>query len=458
MTGMFTRRKLLKSALGLALAAPLIHACAPAAAPTAVPTAPAEKPAEKPAATEAATAVAAGQGKITLTYCTYADPRMDWERVYGKKWAEQNPNVDLVIDEVLYAEMPTKQMAMLATNTLWDVSYSGVKWIRYPIYKGAFMPIDDLVSKNNYDLSDFLQVTITNSSFEGKLYGLPYIVEAGNLGLVFLNLDMLAEKGITPPTDDWSLQDFVDIAVKCTDPAKKIYGTDLLPYGFYDCALLARTWGGELMAEEGKKYLFNVDPKCIESIKWVVDLRAKHKCGPNRSETQGIQFAAGNMAMTSSNTSFVKPVFTTVGDKFKHDVVMFPKGPTGLRGYDSWTETFSIAASCKNPDEAFGLLTYITSREAGMSSCFDYESPPAPRISIWQDPKVLNEWPIYGRVLKLLTSVDGPFPFPWNFRYQECQDTWANNSLALFFGEVPFEEGMQTVQDAMQEILDLPRP
>ena len=30
-------------------------------------------------------------------------------------------------------------------------------------------------------------------------------------------------------------------------------------------------------------------------------------------------------------------------------------------------------------------------------------------MPIWEDPKVLNEWPIYGRVLELLTTVDGPF-------------------------------------------------
>ncbi|NLE45968.1 MAG: extracellular solute-binding protein, partial [Chloroflexi bacterium] len=341
-----TRRMVLKSLAGLAVSVPLVQACAPAGAPAApieskpeATKAPASAATAVPIATAAAPAEAA---KVTLTYATYADPRMDWERVYGKQWAEKHPEVDLVIDEVLYAEMPKKQLAMLATNTLWDVSYSGVKWIQYPIYKGAFMPIDDLVAASNYDLSDFLQCTITNSSFEGKLYGLPYIVEAGNLGLVFFNVDMLEDKGFSVPTDDWSLEDFVEIAVKCTDPSTKTYGTDLIPEGFYDCALLARSWGGELMGDEGKQYLLNVDPKTRESIKWVVDLRAKHHCAPLREETEGLQFAGGNMAMHSSNTSFVKPVFSSVGDKFRHDVAMFPKGPTGLRGYDSWTETFSI--------------------------------------------------------------------------------------------------------------------
>jgi hypothetical protein len=46
---------------------------------------------------------------------------------------------------------------------------------------------------------------------------------------------------------------------------------------------------------------------------------------------------------------------------------------------------------------------------------------------------------------------------PSNLRFQELQDNWANTSPEVFYGEVPFAEGMQNVQDAMQEILDLPR-
>ena len=46
---------------------------------------------------------------------------------------------------------------------------------------------------------------------------------------------------------------------------------------------------------------------------------------------------------------------------------------------------------------------------------------------------------------------------PSNLRFQELQDNWANTMPDLFYGDVPFEEGMTAVQHACPEIMDLPR-
>jgi hypothetical protein len=47
---------------------------------------------------------------------------------------------------------------------------------------------------------------------------------------------------------------------------------------------------------------------------------------------------------------------------------------------------------------------------------------------------------------------------PYNVRFQEFQDTWANTTPDLFYGDIDFETQMQFVQDECQAILDLPRP
>ena len=67
--------------------------------------------------------------------------------------------------------------------------------------------------------------------------------------------------------------------------------------------------------------------------------------------------------------------------------------------------------------------------------------------------------PIFRRVVDMYNTAEipGPFPMPYNLRFQELQDNWANTSPDLFYGDVAFEEGLQTVQDTMQEILDLDR-
>ena len=70
---------------------------------------------------------------------------------------------------------------------------------------------------------------------------------------------------------------------------------------------------------------------------------------------------------------------------------------------------------------------------------------------------MLKSNPSFPRVFKWISEVEGPFPIPYNLRYSELQDKWNNTSLPLFYGEVPFEEGMKRVQDECQKIMDLPR-
>ena len=55
-----------------------------------------------------------------------------------------HPEVDLKIDEMLYADMDKKQLVLLATGTMQDIVFSGIKWFPYSVFKGAFLPLDDL--------------------------------------------------------------------------------------------------------------------------------------------------------------------------------------------------------------------------------------------------------------------------------------------------------------------------
>jgi len=46
---------------------------------------------------------------------------------------------------------------------------------------------------------------------------------------------------------------------------------------------------------------------------------------------------------------------------------------------------------------------------------------------------------------------------PYNLRFSELQDNYKQTVSDLYYGDVPFDEAIQTTNDAMQEILDLPR-
>src|SRR5262245_17972410 len=237
-----SRRRVLGSAVLVALTAPLVAACGSEATP---PAAPAGKPAEpaKPATpaaptvatgtaqatTTAAAPQAASGAKIPLSLATRSGITGDWARTIAKRWQERHPEVDLTIHEIPYGDMAKKQLLQIAAGDMEDVSFSGVKWYPYSVYKGAFRPIDDYLKTNDPGLDDFLKPTLGNALFEGKMFGLPDKMDNGNLALAIFNVDHLTAKGLKVPTDEWTIQEFTELAIKAHDKDRGVFGTNYLP-------------------------------------------------------------------------------------------------------------------------------------------------------------------------------------------------------------------------------------
>jgi len=446
-----TRRALLKL-IGIGSATVALAACAPTAAPAA------------PSA--AASGSSAGSAALPLlTVATFDDPLHDWQREFAKRWGEANKDkASVQIESVAYAEMSKLQLARSASGTLWDIVFSGIKWFPYSAAKGMFLALDDmLASRDDAKLDDFFQTAFTGGKLDDKLYGLPYEIHPGNPALVVFNLDMLEKAGIDMPTDDWDVAQYAEIAAKLTDSANKVYGTDYIPGSYYDFESLARAYGTDIMNEDRTKMLFATDEKNIAAATWTTELRTKLKAAPDRQQSDGLDFTTGSVLASSVTGSYsVNGFATTIGDKFKHDWVLFPLGPEGKRGYTAFTSNFSCSATTKAPDLAVDMLVYLTSTEAGLWSALQQGTgQPNARKSVWENQDFLTKsHPIFKRVLDMYNNHDipGPFPMPSNLRFQELQDNWANTSPDLFYGDLAIPEGMQAVQDAMQEILDLPRP
>jgi ABC-type glycerol-3-phosphate transport system substrate-binding protein len=299
---------------------------------------------------------------------------------------------------------------------------------------------------------------LAGSSFEGKLYGLPYLMHPGNPALVIYNLDLLGEKGLEmPASDEYTTADYLDLIAQATDPENMVYGTNYLPGNYYDFCSLARSYGGDILTEDGSQFTFATDPQSVEACQWIVNLRTEHHAAPLRQESEGLQFAAGNLATATLGTYAVRSLEETIADKFQWELLLHPTGPDGVRGYQGFVECFSIYSDSRYPDLAFDLIVKQTSTEVGVYSVLNSSNQPTARKSVWEAPELADLHPIFLRALEWMSSQPGPFPMPSNLRFQELQDTWANTSPELFYGEVGFDEGMQLVQDECQAIVELPR-
>src|SRR5207249_3399596 len=183
---------------------------------------------------------------------------------------------------------------------------------------------------------------------------------------------------------------------------------------------------------------------------------------PTKAEASnvGAMFPAGQVGASTVGIYAFLSLVKTVGDKFKWDGVLFPKGPTGKRGFEGFVVIWSIFSGSKQPDTAFDLVTLETSKDVGVWSVLNDGYQPSARKSVWADPQVKAVSPIFERTLNWMGNGtdQGPFPMPDNLRYSELEDKYENISYPMWYGETAFQDGLKQTQEACQAIMDLPRP
>ena len=451
MSRKMSRRELLKG-LGVTALAASLYACQPqqeAAQPAA------EQPTEAPKE-EAKQPVP--EEVIDMSVACWISSDRPWLEEKSKEWNEMHPEVDLKINLVEYADSQKHQLTGHATGTLEDVVFGGVKFNHYAAYKGVFLDLGPLVAKTDCDVDDFIPAAIEGGTLDGMLFAFPYETNTGNENIYYYNKTMLAEKGIEEPTDDWTMDEFVEKCIAATDVDKRIFGTNQYLGTYYDLACYARSLGGDIFDEEKKNFTLMSDPAAYEAAKWATELRTVHHCAPLRDEEQDLTFQAGQLAFNAWGTYGVISMETMVEDKFEWDIVLAPKGPDGLRGYEIFVTQYMIYSGTKYPEKAYDLLCYLTSKETAMYAFVSQGQSPA-RVSVMNSPEAAEMHSIWKRVGDWMADGvnRGPFPMPWNLRFAELHDVYNNNSQAMWYGDTPFEEAAQILQDECQKIMELDR-
>ncbi len=439
-----SRRELLKTMGALALTLPILQACG-----TPEPEMTAEATMEAPPE----------PANFDLTIATWTDAVRVWMDEKSLEWAEQNPNVNLTIEQMNYADMAQIQLTGIATGTLPDVVFSGLKWMHYSAFKGAFLALDGLVEADDPGMDDFLPAAVEGCTLDGKLYALPFESNTGNTNIFYYNKTMLQENGVELPTDDWTIDDFVDKALAVNDPDNRVFGLQIDPSGsYYDLACWTRSWGQDIFDPEKKKFILAGNADAEAATKWLTELRTVHHIAPSRAEAEGLDWFAGQVGFFGWGTYGVGTNLANIGDKFEWDAVLAPKSPKGLRGYELFATVWNIYAKTEQPEGAYSLVKYLSSEETAMYSFINQGQPPA-RKSVFYSQEAADYHSIYPRVgAWLADGVNmGPFPMPYNLRFSELNDVYHNYAENILFGDVEFQEGIQTLTDECQKIMDQPR-
>ena len=391
-----------------------------------------------------------------------------WAAMLPKFGAQYNAEVQL--EQVPGTEHIQKIQTLAAGDQLGDVIHVFTGDSSYQMFfsSGVLIGLDEYISADNYDMNQYYKFCTDACRVDGKYGGLPFKGHPSRCG-IFYNKDLFDAAGVPVPTNDSTYDDLVEAAKKL----HKQSGSDVEVYGWTNPGandlewyiILSRFGGGDLFTQDGKQARLN-EPDTQWGWTWTYDMMNTHQVMLNPLQTNPAPsdlFVSGKLAMARFNIG-TKAAFARI-DNFQWGMAVAPKGPKGQRGTLAQADVVGITKFSKNPDLAWELLKFITSKEAGialgMQSGGGRSATPGARPDVYESEELLNlPFPpgVQENTMIAMKEVE-PYIQPDNFRGPEImrainpmyESLILNNSQPnqQFFGEL---------NQIVQDILDKPRP
>lgn len=152
----------------------------------------------------------------------------------AEEFMARNPDIEVTTDRE-GADFE-KFVTLIAAGTPRDVGFATL--YNWPSFaeRGIFIPLDDFIEQDSYDIEDFYDEIIIPYRYngetfgEGPLYGLPKEIA---IRAMYYNKEIFEEAGIEPPPadDPWDWERFIEMTIETTNSSVRIhpgYPLDLL--------------------------------------------------------------------------------------------------------------------------------------------------------------------------------------------------------------------------------------
>ncbi|XID92632.1 ABC transporter substrate-binding protein [Paenibacillaceae bacterium WGS1546] len=236
--------------------------------------------------------------------------------------------------------------------------------------QGIALPLDDLIARDDYDLSDFVPSALESGKFDGKLYSLPL---NANFSIMYYNKKLLADAGYSEPPK--TSKELYEMAVKTTkvngDGSIDVIGFPSYPSEAYLFNTLAYGFGSAYLSADAKELTFN-----NESTKAAMQMIYDYNT----------QFGVDNIRQLQAAGKWLDPTDPFLTGKqairfdgpwlsahIKNKEVDIDYGIAALPYLDGKPETaggglvsssiFYIAKTSKNVDGAWEFMKYLYSPE-----------------------------------------------------------------------------------------------
>ncbi|MFQ6146815.1 ABC transporter substrate-binding protein [Streptomyces seoulensis] len=353
---------------------------------------------------------AAGRGPLTLAT---AGDLTGYLRPLLRGWNRTHPQERVTLVELpdsadeTHAQMSTdlrsgdrSRFDVLNIDVDWTSEFAAAGWIR-PLPRARF------------PLSSFLPPVVDTATYDGRLYAVPYVT---NAGLLIYRKDILDEEGVRPPRT-WAE---LEHDAKTIAPAHGLdgYAGQLLPYEglTVNAAEAVYSAGGTILGDEGRRV--TVDSAAaragigflVSGVRegWIPRAALTYKEEESRQAFQdGRLLFLRNWPYAAASAKDSK-VAGKIG------VVPLP-GPDGPGTSVLGGSNLAVTAHARHPDSAARLIAYLTSEPVQRQVLVKGSLPPV-RAALYEDASLIGRFPY---LPTLRAAVLSAAPRPKSPRYEQ---------------------------------------
>jgi len=353
-----------------------------------------------------------GRGPLTLATAgdltNYLGPLLDdWNRAHP---GEKVTLVELPdsADET-HAQMTTDLRG--GDRSRFDVLNIDVAWTSEFAAAGWISPLP----RDRFRLDGFLPPVVETARYDGKLYAVPYVT---NAGLLLYRKDILAKEGVAPP------RTWAELEKQARTIAPK-YGLDgyagqFLPYEglTVNAAEAVYSAGGTILGDEGERV--TVDSAAArEGIGFLAD-GVRDGWIPKKAltykEQESKQAFQDGRLLFLRNWPYAYVSASAPGSAVAGKVGAVPlPGPDGPGTSVLGGSNLAVNALARHPDSAARLIAYLTSERVQRQVLTKGALPPV-RADLYEDPELVREFPY---LPTLRAGVRAAAPRPKSPRYDQ---------------------------------------
>jgi len=199
-------------------------------------------------------------------------------------------------------------------------------------------------------------------TFQGKLWG---TAQDFNGMMIFVNLDFLGRRGLTAPTESWTMDQYRDLAKKLAAPDKQEFGSTnfINVVGQAQFSFMWNYGKHHWISPDGNKSLV-ASATSVQAHQFFADMQFQDRSIPWRDNplAAGTSAATGHVALSTVWGNYpyqLTETWNRLGvTPFKWKMLPFPKGPMDQKDH-SQGHLWSIAKNNKRPDAAWAVAEFL---------------------------------------------------------------------------------------------------